>query len=274
MNILAIVGVILGFAGVLFGYIEDEGVLSALVKIPAISIVFGGSIGVALAANPLSKLKKVPAALKLAFFTKKKDVGELIELMVQIAIIARQSGLLALETEAEKYDNPVLKKGMSFIADGVSPEYLKQTLEAECEAMLNDYEAGASVFEQMGGAAPTLGVLGTVMGMVSILRDMNADMASLGGKIATAFIATMYGVGSANLLWLPFAAQIKANAEEEYHYYEIMVAGFLAIQAGDYPTRIKEFLIAKCGSGNVKIDASGKDSKDAGAKGKASKGKG
>lgn len=153
--------------------------------------------------------------MKLAFFTKKKDVGELIELMVQIAIIARQSGLLALETEAEKYDNPVLKKGMSFIADGVSPEYLKQTLEAECEVMLNDYEAGASVFEQMGGAAPTLGVLGTVMGMVSILRDMNADMASLGGKIATAFIATMYGVGSANLLWLP-AAQIKANAEEEY----------------------------------------------------------
>ena len=92
MNILALVGVIIGFAGVLFGYIEDEGVLSALVKIPAISIVFGGTIGVALAANPLSKLKKVPAAMKLAFFTKKKDVGELIELMVQIAIIARQSG--------------------------------------------------------------------------------------------------------------------------------------------------------------------------------------
>ena len=272
MNILAIVGVLIAFAGVLYGYIADEGVLSSLVKIPAISIVFGGSIGVALAANPLSKLKKVPAALKLAFFTKKKDVGELIELMVQIAIIARQSGLLALETEAEKYDNPVLKKGMSFIADGVSPEYLKQTLEAECEAMLSDYEAGASVFEQMGGAAPTLGVLGTVMGMVSILRDMS-DMDSLGGKIATAFIATLYGVGSANLLWLPFASQIKSHAEEEYHYYEIMVAGFLAIQAGDYPTRIKEFLIAKCGSGNVKLDASGKDSKDAGAKGKAPKGK-
>ena len=172
-----------------------------------------------------------------------------------------------METEIEKYDNPVLKKGMSFIADGVSPEYLKQTLEAECEAMLSDYEAGASVFEQMGGAAPTLGVLGTVMGMVSILRDMS-DMDSLGGKIATAFIATMYGVGSANLLWLPFAAQIKANAEEEYHYYQIMVAGFLAIQAGDYPTRIKEFLIAKCGSGNVKLD--GADT-DGAAKGKSPK---
>ncbi|MBP8639828.1 MAG: MotA/TolQ/ExbB proton channel family protein [Oscillospiraceae bacterium] len=260
MNILGIIGVIIAFAAVLFGYIADEGVLSSLVKIPAISIVFGGSIGVALIANPVSKLKIVPGAMKLAFFTKKKNVGELIELMVQTAIIARQSGLLALETEAEKYDNPVLKKGMSFIADGVSPEYLKQTLEAECEA-------GASVFKQMGGAAPTLGVLGTVMGMVSILRDMS-DMDSLGGKIATAFIATMYGVGSANLLWLPFAAQIKANAEEEYHYYQIMVAGFLAIQAGDYPTRIKEFLIAKCGSGNVKLD--GADT-DGAAKGKSPK---
>lgn len=269
MNILAIIGVLLGFAGVLFGYIEDEGVLSALVKIPAISIVFGGTLGVALAANPLSKLKKVPPAMKLAFFSKKKDVLALIDLLVEIAIIARQSGLLALETEAEKYDNPLLKKGMSYIADGVSPEYLKQTLEAECEAMLADYEAGAAVFEQMGGAAPTMGVLGTVMGMVSILRDMGADMTTLGGKIATAFIATMYGVGSANLLWLPFAAQIKANAEEEYAYHQIMVDGFLAIQAGEYPTRIKEFLLAKCGPSVAKSASSDKS-----AKGKAPKGKG
>ncbi len=267
MNILAIVGTLIGFAGVIFGYLEDDGVLSALVKIPAISIVFGGTLGIVLAANPLSKLKKVPAGLKLAFFSKKKDVVALVDLLVEIAIIARQSGLLALETEAEKYENPVLKKGMSYIADGVSPEYLKQTLEAECEAMYSDYEAAAAVFEGMGGAAPTMGVLGTVMGMVSILKDMS-DMDSLGGKIATAFIATLYGVGSANLLWLPIGAHIKAAAEEEFAYYQIMVDGFLAIQAGEYPARIKEFLLAKCGPSAAKAASSDKGSKDKGAKSK------
>ena len=255
MNILAIIGIVLGFAGVIFGYLEDEGVLSALVKIPALSIVFGGTFGIMLASNPLSRLKKIPAAFRLAFLSKRDDSVELVEILVSIAVTARQSGLLALESESSKYDNPILTKGLEYIADGVTPEYLKHALDLECEALLDSYEEAAKVFEGMGGAAPTMGVLGTVMGMVSILRDMSADMASLGGKIATAFIATMYGVGSANLLWLPIAAHIKAATEEVGAYNKILIQGLVLIQSGEYPTRIKELLLAMCGPENGKRGA-------------------
>jgi len=252
MNILAIIGVLLGFAGVLFGYMADEGVLSALIKIPAISIVIGGTFGIVLSSNPSSRLKKIPAALKLAFFSKKPNVGQLIDKIIEISTIARQSGLLALEAEAGKCENPVLKKGLNYLADGVPPDRLKMTLEAESEAMLNEYEEAAKVFEGMGGTSPTMGVLGTVMGMVSILKDMGSDMNSLGGKIATAFIATMYGVGFANLVYLPIASHIKGAAEEENNYYKVMIEGLVAIQSGEYPTRIKEYLIALSGPSNVK----------------------
>lgn len=252
MNILAILGVLIGFAGVIYGYLADEGVLSALIKIPAISIVIGGTIGIMLASNPLSRLKKIPPAIKLAFFSKRPDINDLIDTIIEISVIARKSGLLALETEAGKYDNPLLKKGLNYLADGVPPERLKITLEAESASMMNEYEEAAKVFEGMGGTAPTMGVLGTVMGMVSILRDMGDDMESLGGKIATAFIATMYGVGTANLLWIPLASHIKAAAEEKSNYYNVMIEGLVAVQAGEYPTRIKEYLVALSGPSNAK----------------------
>ena len=118
-----------------------------------------------LASNPIGRLKKIPAALKLAFFSKAPNIGELIDIIMEISVVARRDGLLALETESGKFDNPVLKKGLTYIADGITPERLKQNLEAESDAMLNDYEEAAKVFEGMGGVAPTMGVLGTVMGM-------------------------------------------------------------------------------------------------------------
>jgi len=247
MNFSAVVGIILGFAGVIYGYLADEGALSALIKLPSISIVIGGTLGIMVASNPVSRLKKIPKALRLVFLEKRQDMGALIQTIIQISIIARKSGLLALESQAVKYDNPILKKGLTYIADGVPPERLRLNLEAE-----------ALVFEGMGGTSPTMGVLGTVMGMVSILRDMGTDMDALGGKIATAFIATMYGVGFANLVYLPLASHIRAAAEEEYHYYRIMIEGLVAIQAGEYPARIQEYLLALSGPSNVRKIAAAK----------------
>jgi pyruvate,orthophosphate dikinase len=148
----------------------------------------------------------------------------MIDILFNVANTARREGLLALETEAENIKDEFIKKGLIFIADNVEPEFLKKVLESEIEASNRKYEAAASVFEGMGGTAPTMGVLGTVMGMVSILRDMS-DMDELGGKIATAFVATLYGVGSANLLWLPIAAHIKAIAAAESEYFETVIDG-------------------------------------------------
>jgi chemotaxis protein MotA len=188
----------------------------------------------------------MPAALKMIFFYKNRDYHTMIDILFNVANTARREGLLALETEAENIKDEFIKKGLIFIADNVEPEFLKKVLESEIEASNRKYEAAASVFEGMGGTAPTMGVLGTVMGMVSILRDMS-NMDELGGKIATAFVATLYGVGSANLLWLPIAAHIKAIAAEESEYFETVIDGLLSIQAGEYPARIKESLYAQIG---------------------------
>ncbi|MFB0920405.1 MAG: MotA/TolQ/ExbB proton channel family protein [Oscillospiraceae bacterium] len=261
MNIVALIGLLIGFGGVIAGYMLDEGVLSALIKLPAICTVVVGTLGIGLIANPLSRLKKVPAALKLVFLGKKQDTGKLIDTIVEISVIARKSGLLALEAEAAKYDNPVLKKGLNYLADGVPPDRLKMNLEAESDSMYEEYEEAAKVFEALGGTSPTMGVLGTVMGMVSILKDLGGDggMDTLGAKIASAFIATMYGVGFANLIYLPLGNHIKAAAERENSYYKIMIEGLVSIQAGEYPARIKEYLVALSGPSNSKKMKGGKE---------------
>lgn len=247
MNIFLILGLIIGFGGVIYGYLGDEGVLSALLKPTAASIVFGGTIGFILLSFPLSYIKQVPKALKLILFRKKKNYGEVIDLLYNLANVARRDGILAMEAEAEKISDPFIKKGLLYVADGVEPDFLKEVLEHEIEAKTGEFERAAKVMEGAGGVSPAMGVLGTVMGMVSILREMGADMEELGHKIATAFIATMYGVGSANLLWLPLGAHIKNCAEEDAEYMGLIVTGLLSILEGEYPARMKDNLLAVIG---------------------------
>jgi chemotaxis protein MotA len=254
MNIFLLIGLILGFGGVIYGYIGDEGVLSALLKPTSASIVFGGTFGFMLMSFPLSYLKQVPKALKMIFFRKKKNYGQVIDQLYNLANVARRDGILAMEAEAEKVSDPFIKKGLLYVADGVEPEFLKEVLENEIEAKAREYEHAAKVLEGAGGVAPAMGVLGTVMGMVSILRDMGSDTAALGEKIATAFIATMYGVGSANLLWLPLGGHIKNCAQEDTEYMELIVTGLLSILEGEYPARMRDNLIAVIGG----LDGKGK----------------
>lgn len=247
MNIFLIIGLILGFGGVIYGYIGDEGVLSALLKPTAASIVFGGTFGFLLLSFPISYIKQIPPALKMIFFRKKKNYTQVIDLLYNLANVARRDGILAMEAEAEKITDPFIKKGLLYVADGVEPEFLKEVLENEIEAKTGEYERAAKVMEGAGGVAPAMGVLGTVMGMVSILRDMGGDTEELGHKIATAFIATMYGVGSANLLWLPLGGHIKNCAAEDAEYMGLIVTGLLSILEGEYPARMKDNLLAVIG---------------------------
>jgi chemotaxis protein MotA len=256
MNIFLLIGLILGFGGVVYGYVGDEGVLSALLKPTAASIVFGGTFGFLLMSFPLSYLKQIPKALKMIFFRKKKNYGQVIDLLYNLANVARRDGILAMEAEAEKISDPFIKKGLLYVADGVEPEFLKEVLENEIEAKAKEFERAAKCVEGASGVAPAMGVLGTVMGMVSILRDMGSDTAELGAKIATAFIATMYGVGSANLLWLPIGGHIKNCAQEDTEYMELIVTGLLSILEGEYPARMRDNLLAVIGG----IDDKGKKS--------------
>lgn len=247
MNILFILGIIVGFGGVIFAYIEDGGILSSLVKISSMAIVFGGTFGFVMLSYPMSYIKEIPAALKLVLFGKKRKYADTINMLVDIAKSARADGILTLETKAQGIEDPFIKKGILLIADGVQPDYLKRVLEHEIDSMSEEYERATKVFEGAGGAAPAMGVLGTVMGMVNILKEMGTDMDALGAKIATAFIATMYGVGSANLLWLPVANSIRMSSAREVEYYTMVTEGLMCILEGEHPTKIKEDLVAMAG---------------------------
>ena len=242
MDIGPIIGLIIGFGGILIGYIFEEGVISALWQKSAFFIVFGGILGATILSFPFSDLAKIPGALKLIMYRKKHQEEEIINLLVGLSEKARKEGLLSLENDAQTNENSLIRKGLGFVVDGIEADVMKEVLGMEMSIRDGIHESSAKVFEAMGGYGPTMGVLGTVMGMVSILGSMEENPGGLGSKIATAFIATMYGVASANTIFLPIAARIKAMAEKERMVNEIIIEGLLSIQAGESPRILREKL--------------------------------
>lgn len=244
MNITFLIGFIVAFGGIVAGFMLEGGKLAALWQLSAFCIIFGGTIGIAFIAFPLDYIRKIPAALKVIIRRKKYDYPKAIELLCGIANKARKDGIISLESEADNMKDPFIRKGLLYISDGVDPDALKKLMENEIESHAKRYEDAAAVFEGMGGTAPTMGVLGTVMGMVTTLANMSSDVAHIGEKIAVAFIATLYGIGSANLIWLPIGGQIKNVTEQETYYKEFLLEGMLAIVSGESSTRMKDRLTA------------------------------
>lgn len=248
MNITLILGFIIAFGGILLGFTFEDGKLIQLVSHSSpLMIVFGGTIGIALIAFPFKNIKRIPAALKMIILPKKHDYAQLVDMLCDVANKARKDGLLSLEAEADKISDTFIKRGLGYIADGVDPEFLKKVLYNEIESEYKKYEDAAKVFEGMGGTAPTMGVLGTVMSMVTVLSQGTDDTSKLVKNISTAFLATLFGIGSANLLWLPLGSQIKIVAEQYSDYREVIVEGLMAIQAGEPSSRLKDRLYAKIG---------------------------
>jgi chemotaxis protein MotA len=258
MNIMMIIGMIIAFGGILWGFNLEGGSLITLVSHSSpLLIVFGGTIGIALIAFPFRNIKRIPGALKLIILPKKHNYAGVVDMLCDIANKARKDGLLSLEAEADKMSDHFIKKGLGYIADGVDPEFLKKVLYNEIDSEYKKYEDAAKVFESMGGTAPTMGVLGTVMAMVTVLGGGTGDTDALVKNISTAFLATFFGIGSANLIWLPIGSQIKIVAEQESDYREVIVEGLMAIQAGEPSSRLKDRLHAKIGD----IQSGGSDSK-------------
>lgn len=257
MNITLIIGLVVAFGGVLMGFTQEGGVLANLLKLPAFMIVVGGTIGSAFISFPIANIKRIPGAFKVMMFQKKHDYPKLIDMMCEIANKARRDGLLSLESEADKIQDPFIKKGLGYIADGADPEFLKQLLNNEIEANFKNVEDAAKVLEGMGGTSPTMGVLGTVMGMTTVLGHMGSDTSKIGTEIAGAFIATMYGVGIGNLIWLPLGNQMKVSAMHEAEHQEIVMEGLMAIQAGEPAARLRDRLYAKVGEIGQKGPAKG-----------------
>lgn len=243
MDLGSIIGLIVGVGGVLMGFILEGGDAAELLSSPsAMIIVFGGTFGAVILSFPVNEIKQIFSGLGTVFKEKKMDPVGIINHLSELSEKARKEGLLSLEMEAQNSENEFIRKGLSLVVDGIETEVIKDILDRELELRESTYEKTAKIFESAGGYAPTMGVLGTVMGMINVLGTMNEDPSGLGKRIATAFLATMFGVGTANLIFIPIATRIKAKAASERMVNDLIIEGLLSIQAGENPRIIKEKL--------------------------------
>ncbi|MBC8080637.1 MAG: flagellar motor protein [Gorillibacterium sp.] len=241
MDISTIFGLIFGFASLIGGYALEGGHIESLMIMTAAIIVFGGTIATVIISFPMSQLKQFPQALSMAFVERKRNPHLIINEIVDMATVARREGVLALEQRAQEHTNPFLKEGLLMVVDGTDPELTRQILELEMDALESKHDGYAKMFDAAGGYAPTIGIIGTVLGLVHVLGNLT-DPDSLGPKIAVAFVATLYGVAAANLLFLPIGNKIKMRSKEQISDMELMLEGILGLQAGENPQLIKKKL--------------------------------
>jgi chemotaxis protein MotA len=247
VDLATIGGIVLAIASILVGQAIEGGHASSLVQLTAGMIVIGGTLGATAVAFPGSELKLALKMGGLALRNKKIDFGALMEQIVGLATVARRDGVLALEQKLAGITDPFLKRAVGFIVDGVDAAVARDVLETEIGGAYEEGVAGAKVYESAGGYAPTVGILGAVLGLIHVMENLS-DPSKLGGGIATAFVATVYGVGIANLVFLPMATKMKRKLVLERERQTLVAEGVLAIQAGLNPRVLEEKLRAYAGS--------------------------
>ncbi|MDQ0340864.1 chemotaxis protein MotA [Caldalkalibacillus uzonensis] len=244
MDKTSLFGIIIGIAALLLGLTAKGSPLSILLNPAAMIIILVGTVASVSIAFPFSELKKLPALFRVIFSNQKlPDIQELIPQFKDWANIARREGLLALEDHVEQIEDPFLKYGMKMVIDGQSPEFIRQMMEEDLDAMAERHAAGAQIFSQAGTYAPTLGVLGAVMGLIAALGDLD-DIERLGPAIAAAFVATLLGIFTGYVLWHPMANKLKLKSQQEIQVKQVMIEGILAIQEGVSPRVIEDKLLA------------------------------
>jgi chemotaxis protein MotA len=241
MDIATIVGVVVALIIVFVVQILEGGHPSSIILLPSILLVFGGGLMAAMAGGLLKDTTSIGKQLQKAFLPKLTPPDKLVDDVVKLAERARREGLLALEDAIKTVDHAFLKRGLQLAIDGTDPEELHDILHAEVTAKKKADKAGAKIFENMGGYAPTVGIIGTVMGLVHVLENLDKPE-TLGHSIAAAFVATLWGVLSANLLWLPIAARLARISGVEAEEMELAIEGVLAIQAGANPRMVAQKL--------------------------------
>ncbi|MFQ5427421.1 MAG: flagellar motor protein [Thermodesulfobacteriota bacterium] len=241
MDILTIAGILLGLSALIGGQILDGGSLESVLQPTAALIVFGGTIGAVFISSPLGTFVQAIKDLRKAFFTGAMRPASVITYIDGLAVYSKTNGLLALEQELDEVEYPFLKKGLQLVIDGMEPERIREILEIELEYSEEYSEASATVFESAGGYAPTIGILGAVLGLIHVMENL-AEPDMLGAGIAVAFVATVYGVGSANLFWLPIAEKLKKRVREESIVKELIIEGLIGLSTGENPRSLKEKL--------------------------------
>lgn len=212
-----------------------------LLLLPAMLLVFGGTFGAAMGGALMGDVKQVVAHTKKAFVGKVPDGQEVVAVIVAMADRARREGLLALEEMAREVEDPFLRRGIELTVDGTDPEEIQDIMESEIASKRKHDKIGTKFFGDMGGYAPTLGIIGTVIGLIHVLGNLSSPE-KLGHLIAGAFVATLWGVLSANAIWLPLSNKLKRLSELEVAHMELLMEGVLAVQSGTNPRLLEQKL--------------------------------
>jgi chemotaxis protein MotA len=242
MKASSAIGLLVGCGAIAMGATLEGSNVMAILNLPAILIVLGGTFGATMAGTSFDAVKNIPKLYMKACGTAPPDFGGRVTELVGYAEQARRDGLLALDEQLGKIEDPYTRKGMQLVVDGTDPELVADILEAENDAMRKRHAAATQPFEKAGGFAPTMGIVGTVFGLVHVLQNLDKPE-TLGPSISAAFIATLLGVASANVVFLPIANRLKQLSQEEQHFRSMTLEGVLAIQAGMSPRIVREKLV-------------------------------
>ncbi len=237
-DFLSLMGVALAFGTVLGGNFLEGGQISALANGPAAVIVIGGTVGATLLQTPIPVFKHALRVSSQVFVYQPTELKASIKKIVKWSNIARKEGLLGLEKASEREPDDFLAKGVQLLVDGTEPGTIRSILEVDLDSSESHDLQAAKVFEAMGGYSPTIGIIGAVMGLIHVMQNL-AEPEKLGAGIATAFVATIYGIALANLLFLPCAAKLTAQAKARSHHREMMIEGVVGIAEGDNPRNIE-----------------------------------
>ena len=238
-----VIGMVLGLVSVFVGMVLKGAPISALFVPAAYLIILGGTFSCLFTGFTMEQMKNFPRLIKKTFQAPpEQEKAELLKLFVELSQIARREGILALENKLTDIKDPFFKTGLGMVIDGMDPEFVSDVLDAELQVMQERHAEGMSMFTQAGTYAPTLGVLGAVVGLIAALGNLK-DIDKLGHSIAAAFIATLLGIFTGYVLWLPFANKLKILSGKEIAQKRMIIEGILSLQAGDSPTAIEAKLM-------------------------------
>ncbi len=242
MDISTVIGIVAGTA-LLVAAIAADGSLLGFWNVPSLLVVIGGTVAATLVNHSLSDVTRVMGMVRVAFTRQAYSGIGLINQLVALAEKARREGLLAMEEEAAQIEDAFLKKGIQLIVDGTDPDLVRRVLEIELAFQEERHRAGQGIFEDMGAYAPAFGMIGTLIGLINMLADID-DADKIAPGMALALITTLYGSVLANLVFLPLAGKLRSRSNEEVLYRQIMLEGILSIQAGENPRLVEEKLTA------------------------------
>jgi len=241
LDLTTVFGLLLSVGLIIAGHVLEGGRAQSLWQTAAAVIVFGGTFGAVLVSFSFAEIRHAVASLKHVMLQDRRSNDDMLATIGRLAVKARKEGIMRLEDDAERVDDLFLRRGLALAVDGATPATVRTMLEGESLSRYDAEEAPARVFESAGGYAPTIGILGAVMGLIHVMENLS-DPSKLGAGIAVAFVSTVYGVGSANLILLPIGTKLRAHAARNARRREVLLEGILAIQEGLNPRLIDQKL--------------------------------